>query len=249
MEVEQSRFERMLSEDLQEKVKSIEEKVDPKPDDTEFHNPYLDAFEELYGVRKGFLPLHQSLRDGDNSEYVSYINAPVESTPPMSPECEAIKHWMGTRERWVQHYAWAFPTREVVEEISEYSPLVEIGAGTGYWKYLLEQVGADVEAFDKNVPDDLWADVQEGTSEVLEDESYDDRALFLCWPPYDSPLALDSLKAYGGSTIVYIGESAGGCNASQEFFELIDEGDWEQTKTLTIPVWEGVHDRVYIYQR
>lgn len=33
-----------------------------------------------------------------------------------------------------------------------------------------------------------------------------DRALFLCWPPKDEPMAYDCLMNYAGDKVIYVGE-------------------------------------------
>mmetsp|Transcript_7858 Transcript_7858/g.19988 ORF Transcript_7858/g.19988 Transcript_7858/m.19988 type:complete len:164 (-) Transcript_7858:188-679(-) len=45
-------------------------------------------------------------------------------------------------------YAWAIPDQRAIRIIANFSPLVEIGAGKGYWAMLLRQAGADVLALD-----------------------------------------------------------------------------------------------------
>ena len=41
---------------------------------------------------------------------------------------------------FVKKYAWAIPGPKALEEIKKYSPIIEIGAGAGYWKMCLESV-------------------------------------------------------------------------------------------------------------
>jgi hypothetical protein len=47
-----------------------------------------------------------------------------------------------------QRYAYVLPQRHLLDVVARQSPLVEVGAGTGYWSYLLRQRGADVIAYD-----------------------------------------------------------------------------------------------------
>ena len=73
-------------------------------------------------------------------------------------------------------------------------------------------------------------------------------ALFLCWPPYDDPMASNCLKAYKGNTLIFIGESKGGCTANYEFFRmLVDE--WEQIEDIYIPHWPTIYDSMSVYHR
>ncbi len=59
----------------------------------------------------------------------------------------------------VSKYSWALPNEELLTEIASRSPIIEIGAGNGYWASLLSKKGADIIAlcaknrdFRANVP-------------------------------------------------------------------------------------------------
>ncbi|MHB8689413.1 MAG: hypothetical protein ACYDB4_19855 [Candidatus Dormibacteraceae bacterium] len=106
------------------------------------------------------------------------------------------------------------PKPHLIALIARYSPLVELGAGTGYWTYLLRLAGADVVAYDlappgkgrenRYHPDVLpWTDVIEGDVDAV--MAHSDRALFLCWPPRFSAL-WESLDLYRGNVVIYVGD-------------------------------------------
>ena len=73
--------------------------------------------------------------------------------------------------------------------------------------------------------------------------------LFLCWPPYNTPMAYDALRFYPGDMLVYCGEHYG-CTANDDFFELL-EREWEEVATncMTHVSWDGLRDYVTIYTR
>lgn len=238
------RLPEMLSEDNLEELYAIEQAAEENVEGG-FHNPYLDAFEAVYGSRLGFAPLF-----GDRGGYVSRDPGdairPGDSAPLKQ---EATTWYMAIRGRWVDRYAWAIPNEDTISTVAQFSPIVEVGAGNGYWAYLLEQKDADVECYDKEPPECVWHPVQEGTEDVLENDAYDDRALFLCWPDYSTPMAVDCLENYEGDTLIYVGEGPGGCNASDAFFDQLDDGEWQRAHQLAIPQWEGLHDDLSIYHR
>jgi len=176
------------------------------------------------------------------------------------------------RRKAVKHYAWAVPSEEAIRRIVECGPVVEIGAGSGYWASLVAQLGGDIVAFDQHDPESNpdypfeqgWFPVQKGGPEKAAEHS--DRALFLCWPPYNAPFAAECLKAYTGNTLIFVGEGWGGCTADDEFFNILGEGygswddegneikpdlgdDWEEVETVTIPRWDGINDYMTIYRR
>ena len=113
-----------------------------------------------------------------------------------------------------QHYAYVFPSDSVLAMLAGLGPLVEIGAGTGYWAHRLRSIGVDIVAFDQapldrertnryHSPTRPWAHVEPGDQTVL--PGYADRGLFLCWPPLFSSLG-DCLTYYRGDTVAYIGD-------------------------------------------
>lgn len=107
--------------------------------------------------------------------------------------------------------------------------VVDIGAGTGYIAWQLAQLGVDVLAYDIAPKGNHWAapvqyhPVLEGGPEKVSGQSQ--RALLLSWPPYATDMAFRALSTYEGDTVIYIGESEGGCTADDDFFALLDK-EW-----------------------
>ncbi len=159
----------------------------------------------------------------------------------------------------ISRYAFAIPTDDVIAVVAGHSPLVEVGAGNGYWAWCLDRAGADVIALDRYSPDsqeygswfggnqwfdDTWYLVEEGDS--LAASLYPDRSLFLCWPPLDDPMAVDALRYYrdaGGQTLLYIG-SPRHCG-DRDFHRKLAG----LTLLESSPVWSwpGLEDSLYIY--
>jgi hypothetical protein len=178
------------------------------------------------------------------------------------------------RESLVKKYSWAIPTEEALEMLARFRPIVEIGAGTGYWAYELRKRGVTIEAYDQYPPDgsDLtneerelygteyeekvrknwyhrghtsWTEVQQGTPEVLKTFG-PEWNLFLCWPPM-SDMAMYSLGYHRGKYIIYVGESSGGCNADRKFFRLLNRF-YDIVDEVNIPQWPGIHDYMTVYR-
>jgi hypothetical protein len=91
----------------------------------------------------------------------------------------------------------------------------------------------------------LWYPVELGGPEALAQHS--DRTLFLCWPPYATPMADRCLQHYQGNRLVYIGEH-GGCNGDDDFFERL-EAQWNEVAGHRIVSWFGIHDAIAVYER
>jgi len=154
------------------------------------------------------------------------------------------------REALVEEYAWAIPNREAIETIVEHGPIVEVGAGTGYWAWCVDQLGGVVAATDAEPPESTYRrvaayDARRRVNAMVADEL--DAALLLVWPPYDDPMAADALEAYPGETVIYVGEGRGGCTADDRFHRLLHE-DWELTETVDIPTYLGLHDRLEVWR-
>jgi hypothetical protein len=171
-------------------------------------------------------------------------------------------------------FSFAIPTDEALDAIAALGPVVEIGAGTGYWAKLLRWRGVDVAAYDLLgedhrhwFPEGCVADVLKGGVEKVIDHA--DRTLLLVWPPMSS-MATEAIRAYraaGGRRLVYVGEGSGGCTADADFFSLVGEGycwecesddetceerhpapEWRKVQTIEIPQWSGIHDHLTIYE-
>lgn len=154
-----------------------------------------------------------------------------------------------------QDYAYVLPSASALATIAGLGPLVEMGAGTGYWAHRLRSVGADIVAFDQAPiggeqanryhPRGLsWTHVDQGDQALL--AGYADRTLFLCWPPLYSSLS-DCLTYYRGDTVAIIGDG-GHCTAR------LDHLHEAFTKVATAPVraldpWPGVRPQFTIWKR
>jgi hypothetical protein len=113
-----------------------------------------------------------------------------------------------------QRYSYVFPDDRSLAALARLGPIVEMGAGTGYWAYRLRALGVDILAFDMAPPDGArpnryhattptWTEVVAADHTIL--TRYSDRALLLCWPPLFSSLG-ESLTYYSGNTVAVIGD-------------------------------------------
>jgi hypothetical protein len=140
-------------------------------------------------------------------------------------------------------YAYAIPSPQTLEWVATFCaglPIVELGAGRGYWAAQLAQSGLVVEAYDSEPPDasknasfpgaagqtDVWHPVK-NLSEFASRVRPVDYALFLCWPPgWGDPMSSEALTAFensGGRRLVYIGEPKGGKTANDAFFDALHD--------------------------
>ena len=105
-----------------------------------------------------------------------------------------------------EKYAWAIPNSRALNILSEFSPLIEVGCGKGYWASLLQEMGVDIVCYDKKKSRQAFTDVQIGGPKVLSEPVAKDRTLFLCYPDDSTNLALKCLERYSGEYIIHVGE-------------------------------------------
>lgn len=160
------------------------------------------------------------------------------------------------RQRLVRQFAFAIPSDEALEALSKLGPIIEMGAGTGYWAHMLRKRCVNVLAYDRHPPGSRrnfhfpsrwqWTGVLRGRPRKL--RKHADHALFLCWPNYNTDFASQCLANYAGDTVAYIGEGDGGCTGDDAFFDALSTG-WTVERVVTLPQWPGVHDSLVIYRR
>lgn len=164
-------------------------------------------------------------------------------------------------------YAYAIPDPDSLAFVAKHlgPRAIEIGAGTGYWAWMLSQMGIDILAFDRTPPDKVpngyftprdekkpktlvktWFEVATGEVDAL--TLHPDRTLFLCWPPYGDSLADECLQAYQGNRFVFIGECGGGCTGDDAFFERLGK-EWEEVASHAIVQWSCINDYIAVYER
>lgn len=158
------------------------------------------------------------------------------------------------------HYSWGVPTEKVIRMIASLGPLVEMGAGNGYWAMLLSKVGSDIIAFDEKptwsrlrslADQNPWmamgvrhGKVRRGRPEDLRRMS--ERTLLLCWPPKDDPMAIDSLMAWGGDRIVLVGPRK--YVGSDEFYDELQK-NYVLRHDEPLPSWPECEDSAQFWVR
>jgi hypothetical protein len=161
----------------------------------------------------------------------------------------------GRRRELASRFSWAVPTEAALGLLGDHGPLLEVGAGTGYWAALLRGRGADVHPTDAEPAGNTYhPDGQEWT-EVARSAAVDavrrwpDRTLLICWPPPDDDTAgYAALRAYTGDTVLYIGGGADGPTGTARLHRELDL-NWTVTDELALPSWPGIPDRLTVRRR
>jgi hypothetical protein len=157
-------------------------------------------------------------------------------------------------------FSWAIPAPGALAVLGQYAPLVECGAGTGYWAALLRTLGTDIVACDIAPPGAgtgnryhaatrrPWTEIGRASA-VTAIRANRGRTLFLCWPPYDDDGAsYAALHAYRGDVVVYAGGGPGGATGTVRFHREL-ELNWHPAEQAALPTWPGLRDRLVVYRR
>ena len=212
---------------------TIKRAVRPKSDDADsmrangvserpIANPYLDEFRGLFGK--------------DNPDFAEVAS--------LYPDRHRRRNDLCAK------YAWAIPNEAALREIARHGPIIEIGAGGGYWARLLRQMGVAILPFDnrsshQEVSAKQWVSVKRGDDRQA--ALHSDHSLFLCWPPYDTDMAERAIRQYCGSTVLYVGEKYG-CTGTEACEDLLCE-EWGEVAAVTIPQWPAIHDCLRTFTR
>ena len=160
------------------------------------------------------------------------------------------------REEAILEYAFAVPDSRTLDVVAQHAPIVEMGAGTGYWARLLRDRGVDVVAYDacpgyETGGGRLYTEVLEGGPSVL--ASHSDRTLLLVWPPLwhegddEEDMSVACLDHWRGRVLIYVGDW-GVATASEAFHRRL-RTEFTEIARAVIPQWEDVHDRMWVFER
>jgi hypothetical protein len=165
------------------------------------------------------------------------------------------------RNDFVSEYSFTIPYYGVLKTVAAYSPIVEIGAGSGYWARCLGEIGADIIAYDTFPPgeqspwewykanswfDDSWYNIIEGDESAA--AHHPDRALFMAWPVPDNPMAYNALMNYknaGGKTLIYIGDPHPASSGDRHFYDLLYRH--REIENISLYSWPGINEKLLIY--
>jgi hypothetical protein len=161
----------------------------------------------------------------------------------------------GRRRELASRFAWAIPTEAALGLIGDHGPILEVGAGTGYWAFLLRERGVDVWATDLAPGDNrfhqagvTWMPVTPMTA-VAAARAAGGRTLLLCWPPPDDDAAgYAAVRAYRGDTVITVGGGEDGPTGTARLHRELDL-NWSVTDELALPSWPGIPDRLTVWRR
>ena len=178
---------------------------------------------------------------------------------------EDVPYWgKRSNKRWsfIYNYSWAVPSKIAIRSIEKFvknDRIIEVSAGYGLWAKLISDIGIEIIATDiineedgkrfHYIPENIQYINMEQLDYLSALKKYNNfEVLMMLWPIYDDSLAYNSLKEFKGDKFIYIGETQGGCNGDNKFFNLLDK-EWEEVEMIIIPQWYGIHDYLCLYER
>jgi hypothetical protein len=213
-------------------------------------NPLLDKWAK---ATLPYLEQEQRWMNPSNWRLDAFKGIPQRTDEEIRADIDVLMNTTKARWELVVTHAWAVPNEEAIDAIVRHSPqgVVEIGAGTGYWARLIRARGKLVVAYDEAPGDNAqaqgtWSQVEVGGPEKA--ALWPQLSLFLCWPPYATPMALLCLDAYKGSKLLYVGEGEGMATGDDAFHEKLND-EWEEVEYVALPQWPHIHDGLRVYER
>jgi len=202
----------------------------------------------------------EQLTPGENP-FLDLVGVLVAGEPwRSSPGLARMLDLAARRRELASTFSWAIPTEPALAVLARHAPLVECGAGMGYWSALLQSRGVDAIAYDLLPPGGEsgnayhragrrpWTEVRQASAAAAA-RRHRERALFLCWPPYDDDAAsYAALRAYRGDVAIHVGERDEGATGSVRFHREL-RLNWTLVEEVDLPHWPGLQDRLMVYRR
>jgi hypothetical protein len=140
-------------------------------------------------------------------------------------------------------YSEAVPGREAIECLKALAPLVEVGAGAGYWARILGDHGGNIDAFDREPRAVSWTPVRSGGIEVV--ERYPGRPVFACWPYRPTGYMPELLERARDRTLALIIAGIDNPIVGDWLGQRLRAG-WTQQTRVQIPTWRERGDELTI---
>ena len=170
------------------------------------------------------------------------------------------------RRNFISRFSFAIPNRKSIETIRAYSPygVTEVGAGIGYWAYLLNKNNIPTIGLDKYHPaTNRWfspnfnSNKKEYVSGIVVSEAVDylatddsERTLLMIWPSpiEEESYAAEAIAAYKGNTIIMVGE---GVDGRTDTGGLFSEGqkEWQTVERVAVPQFSDCFDTLTVHKR
>lgn len=232
-------------------------------------DPFEEDMQALFPGHKG---MSKSEKEARYEEYFKYDEYTATSTP-VSKEFynPAMESQEFPKSTYPNRYAEYVPGDTAIETLVDMSPLVEVGAGAGYWSFVINNNGGrcsptdlypqsasnppetsilatESERDDRliNLCNTVWEqpDEKDAVTAIQENE---DRPVLLCHPSGATRWSERVLDAVDAQPLIFVGQWFPGMDATPRFFERLLS--WELTDTFPVFDTAGGHARGYIFSK
>jgi hypothetical protein len=161
--------------------------------------------------------------------------------------------------------------------LASHAPIVEMGAGTGYWAHQLERRGITTVAFDARPPTEAvgvhpasggghggvgraraeenefhgdcpaFTNVRKGGPSLLSNTRWREHTLLLCYPPKGQPMGAQAVSAFCGRTVIHVGEWGGDTGDMQ--LEAQFAAGWQLERRVPLPCWGDTMEDLTVWTR
>ncbi len=155
------------------------------------------------------------------------------------------------RTAFIQEFGFSVPTAEALDAVAAFSPLVEVGAGSGAWAHLLAARGANVIATDPELEHFPFSVGRYYPIQRLQAKTavrrWPERNVFCAWPSLRHTWLRQAAKAMlPGRMLIAIREDA---TADERTWDYLESAFTQIGDGLEIPSWHYCHDRLEIWRK
>jgi hypothetical protein len=161
----------------------------------------------------------------------------------------------GARQAYVRQWGFSVPCAEAVMALRGFGPILEVGAGTGFWTALLRAAGHDMVATDLATGLSPYGFAVSRCAEVQQlaatdaVRTYADRDLFCSWPTENAAWAADAVSALRpGRKLALILDDRGTITGDETLRHVLADR-CRALATIEIPRFPGLHDRLRLFER
>lgn len=167
------------------------------------------------------------------------------------------------RDSYVKDFGFFLVTEDFLDVSKNFlsnKHVLEVGAGTGFLSNCLHNNGINITSIDLETTNNKYGfqkmhhNIIEGDAvKYLKKNLKSYSTVLMSWPNYSNDFAYNILKVMEpNQSLIYIGESFGGCTANDKFFNLLEKkAKINVTATENYQAnhvsWPCIHDKVYVY--